>query len=202
MQDVLEGYHRAADREFVSRYEALSSEEIYAPVRDFVPDLPSRVVDIGAGTGRDAAWFAAQGHTVTAVEPVAALREAGKACHSGCNIAWIDDSLPRLSMLAGEGPFDVVTLCAVWQHLDEPARGEALPVIARLLASGGRLVVSLRHGPGGEGRRGFPISVQATLIDSSRCGLRLLHRAEAPSVQAGNRALGVSWTWLVLEKGG
>ena len=202
MQDVLDGYRRAADRDFVDRYEALSSAEVYAPVREFLPDRTLRVADIGAGTGRDAAWFAAQGHRVTAVEPVAELREAGRARHADCDIDWVDDRLPRLSVLAGKGPFDLVTLCAVWQHLDESARAVALPVIARLLTIGGRLIVSLRHGPGGEGRRVFPISVDATLAEALRAGLIVQHRVEAPSIQAGNRALGVSWTWLVLEKGG
>jgi SAM-dependent methyltransferase len=202
MLDVLEGYQQAADARFIARYESISSDAVYAPVREYLPGSPVRIADIGAGTGRDAGWFAAQGHTVTAVEPVEALREAGKRRHRDQDIAWVDDRLPTLRELACREPFHLLTLCGVWQHLDDTARVQAMPVLAGLLELGGKLIVSLRHGPGGAGRRVFPVSVEATLRDARNSGLALLHRAAAPSVQQGNRALGVSWTWLVLRKTG
>ena len=74
--DVIQGY-AAASVEMIPRFEAISSAQLYMPVADLLPASPSRIVDIGAGTGRDAAWLAGMGHDVTAVEPVDALRRGG-----------------------------------------------------------------------------------------------------------------------------
>ena len=55
----------------VPEYERLSFEEIRAPVLDLLPECDACILDVGAGIGRDAAWFAANGHNVVAVEPSA-----------------------------------------------------------------------------------------------------------------------------------
>jgi SAM-dependent methyltransferase len=200
MQEVLEGYAAAATPDFIAAYDGLSPEDIYAPVIDLFPSHPARIADIGAGTGRDAAWFAHRGHEVLAVEPVRALREAGQALHPSANIAWLDDCLPHLNAVRLDAAFDLVTLCAVWQHLPDDERTIAMPRLARILALGGLLILSLRHGPGAEGRRVFPACPDMTIELAHACGLQLRRRRSAESVQAGNRAMGVSWTWLAFTK--
>lgn len=195
MNDVLASYAAAATPEMIAGYDALSPEQIYASVRDFLPRDPARIADIGAGTGRDAAWFAAQGHRVLAVEPVRELREAGRKRH-GDGIEWLDDRLPDLASLAG--PFDLVLLCAVWHHLDPADRARAMPALAQVTAPGGRLILSLRHGPG---HHAFPTPPDETIDLAAASGLDLVHRAEAEAVHPESRALGVHWTWLVLSKG-
>lgn len=195
---VLAGYE-ADGQDLVDRFEAIDPAGLYAPVALFIPAARARIADIGAGTGRDAAWLAGLGHAVVAVEPVAALREAGRALHP--ELAWIDDRLPKLSGLRGER-FDRVLLSGVWQHLDDRARAEAMPVLADLLARNGVLVMSLRHGPGAPSRPVWPVDAQATVALARDAGLRLVHRAEAASVQAGNQAAGVTWTWVCFERQG
>ena len=98
------------------------------------------------------------------------------------------------------GTFDLVILCAVWQHLGDEDRAIAMPRLATMIVPGGRLVMSLRHGPGAEGRRVFPVSSDETIDGARAGGLRLIRRYDADSVQASNRAIGVSWTWLAFEK--
>jgi SAM-dependent methyltransferase len=200
MQSVLEGYAAAATPDFIAAYDGLSSESIYEPIVDLLPCRNAKVADIGAGTGRDAAWFADKGHEVLAVEPVRELREAGQALHSSMNIMWLDDRLPHLRAVRPCGSFDLVTLCAVWQHLPDKERTIAIPGLARIIAPGGLLVMSLRHGPGAPGRKVFPVSPDMTVEMAQACDLRLLRRQDSESVQAGNRAMGVSWTWLAFEK--
>jgi SAM-dependent methyltransferase len=200
MQRVLEGYAAAATPDFIAAYDGLSSQSIYEHVVDLFPCRNARVADIGAGTGRDAAWFADQGHEVLAVEPVRELREAGQALHPSRNITWLDDRLPHLRAVRSCGSFDLVTLCGVWQHLPDKERTIAIPGLASIIAPGGILVLSLRHGPGAQGRKVFPVSPARTVETAQACDLRLLRRQEAESVQAGNRAMGVSWTWLAFEK--
>lgn len=200
MQDVLEGYATAATAEFIAAYDGLSPESIYEHVIDLFPPHNAKVADIGAGTGRDAAWFAYKGHEVLAVEPVRELREAGQALHTAAKINWLDDRLPHLSAALTCGVFDLVTLSAVWQHLTEGDRAIAMPRLAAMVAPNGMLILSLRHGPGATGRRVFPVSSDTTIERALACGFRLLRRQDANSVQAGNQAMGVSWTWLAFEK--
>jgi hypothetical protein len=68
-----EGYAAEAEA-LVAQYESLSFADVRRPVRHLFPTAPCGVVDIGAGTGRDAAGFTALGHRVVAVEPTAELR--------------------------------------------------------------------------------------------------------------------------------
>src|SRR6202035_2712751 len=64
----------AAEAEELSRcYESIPFADAHRAVLHLMPTAPSRVLDIGSGTGRDAAWFAAQGHRVVAVEPTGAM---------------------------------------------------------------------------------------------------------------------------------
>ncbi|EYR83678.1 SAM-dependent methyltransferase [Shinella sp. SUS2] len=202
MNDILKGYAAAATPALIERYEAFDPAALYAPVLDLLPRAPGRVADIGAGTGRDAAWFVRQGHTVLAVEPVQPLREAGLARHGDVGIVFLDDDLPHLARVRDHGLFDLVTLNGVWHHLDAPARAVALPVLANMLRPGGRLVFALRHGPGAPGRPAFRLSDEETIDAAARCDLTLLRSRKAESHQAGNRALGVDWTWMVFEWSG
>jgi SAM-dependent methyltransferase len=199
MNDVLSGY-AAASAGLVARFEAISSAELFAPVCDLLPKSPARITDIGAGTGRDAAWFAANGHRVLAVEPVEGLRTAGMALHADPRIAWLDDRLPELSAARREPRFDLVILCAVWQHLDDEDRAIAIRHLAGVTASGGLLILSLRHGAGAPDRRVFPVSVEIVVGSARREGFAVVRATEAASVQASNHAAGVRWTWLALRK--
>lgn len=197
MNEVLAHYAAAATPALIAGYDSLPPEQIYAPVRDFLPRDPARIADIGAGTGRDAAWLAAQGHRVLAVEPVRAFREAGMALHD--RIEWLDGQLPELAGLRSHGPFDLLLLCAVWHHLDAAARARAMPAMARIIAPGGLLILSLRH-DSYPSKGSFPAPPDETIALACAAGLLLTHRAEAESVHPDSRANGVRWTWLVLAK--
>jgi 2-polyprenyl-3-methyl-5-hydroxy-6-metoxy-1,4-benzoquinol methylase len=200
MKRILSRYAAAANAELIARFEAISSHDVYSPVLNLLPTKPVRMADIGAGTGRDAAWFAGQGHHVLAVEPVEELRTAGMTLHDSHRIEWLDDQLPELAKARATGVFDLITLCAVWQHLDDDARQLAIANLARMTTADGLLIMSLRHGLGADGRQVFPISADETISAAGLCGFELVQRTEAASVQAGNRANGVCWTWLALRK--
>lgn len=108
--------------------------------------------------------------------------------------------MPTLGEVSPHGTFDLVTLCAVWQHLSDEDRAFAMPRLATIAARNGVIIMSLRHGPGAIGRRVFPVSSDMTVEMAQACGLRLIRRQDANSVQASNQAIGVSWTWLAFEK--
>jgi protein-L-isoaspartate O-methyltransferase len=68
-----EGYAEEA-KDLFKRYESISGAETHKAVLHLIPAAPAHILDVGAGTGRDAAWFASMGHRVTAVEPTEAMR--------------------------------------------------------------------------------------------------------------------------------
>ena len=193
-----EGYREQADM-LVERYESIVFAELHRAVLHLLPTIPSDIIDIGAGTGRDAAALAMMGHRVTAVEPTAALRERAMALHPSPHITWIEDSLPELATVRASGEtFDVVMLTAVWMHLDAGERSAAMPHVAALARPGGGVIMSLRHGPIPVGRRMFEVTADETITLARAHGLRCVLTALTPSVQAENE--GVTWTRLAFER--
>jgi len=195
-----EGYAERADV-LIEQWRTISFADRHTPVLPWIPQAPSRIADIGAGIGTDAAGLAALGHTVLAVEPVDAFRDAARALHASPRIEWLDDSLPELvALLARRETFDVVMLSAVWMHLDAPQRDRAMGRVAALLRDGGVSIMSLRHGPVPAGRRMFEVSADETIRLALARGLRLVRELHTASVQPANRANGVTWTRLVFDK--
>lgn len=176
------------------RYERVTFEDAFAVFLPYLPAPGCRIVDIGAGTGRDAAWLAARGYEVTAVEPVAEMRAAARQLHPGANVRWVDDALPELGRLSGE--FGLVQLRAVWMHLDAGERARALPRVAALLANGGRVILTLRHGPVPAGRRMFEVTPEEIIDGAGVLDLTLVYQGQSEDTLG--RA-GVTWTDLVLE---
>ncbi|WP_354641545.1 class I SAM-dependent methyltransferase [Kitasatospora camelliae] len=182
------GYREAA-QELAEQYEAVSFEQVHGEVLHLLPGTPSRVLDVGAGTGRDAAALAARGHRVVAVEPTLELR-----VHRNGGFRWLSDALPELPSVAGE--FDLVLVTAVWMHLELGEREAAMRRLAGLLASGGRMLLMLRHGPVPVGRRMFEVSADETVALARQFGLAEVFRSVRPD---GYRRSGVTWTHLALE---
>jgi len=150
---------------FAAQYEGVTFEQIH---RTWLRLLPSvgRALDVGAGSGRDAAALAELGWTVTAVEPSALLAEARRR-HPGLGIEWIEDHLPALSRVSPT-PFDLVLANAVWMHIPADDAETAFGALADRLAPGGRLVITYR----------------TSSVDASR-GMRSVDERELPSFAAG-----------------
>ena len=184
--------------ELLKRYESISFPDTHRSVMHLIPTEACRVLDIGAGTGRDAAGFAARGHRVVAVEPTEEMRRGAMALHPSPLIEWVDDSLPDLANVRARGEqFDVVMLTAVWMHLDERQRRRAIPNVAALLRNGGVMIMTLRHGPVPPGRRMFEVSAEETIALAAPLGLDcVLNRPAESSL----RQPGVSWTRLAFQK--
>jgi SAM-dependent methyltransferase len=195
-----EGYAEQAEDLF-RRYEGIAAADAHRAIRHLIPTPPCRVLDIGSGTGRDAAWFASLGHRVVAVEPTDALRLSAMALHPSPQVEWFDDSLPDLALLRSRGEtFDLVMLTAVWMHLDEPQRRRAMPNLAALARVNGTVIMKVRHGPVPPGRRMFEISPEETIELARAYGLHPVLNLRTESSQEANRLAGVTWTNLALVK--
>ena len=182
--------------EAVPVYEAADPALLHAWLEGLLPASPGLVADIGAGSGRDAAWFASLGHEVLAVEPSAAMREHGAGLHAHTRIRWLADCLPSLAVTLRLGlPADVVLLGAVWQHVAPADRPRAFRKLIGLMRSGGLLVITLRHGPD-DGRGMHPVSLDEVERLAREHGLAVVRIDRSPD--ALGRA-GLSWTNVALR---
>lgn len=191
------GYAEQAAK-LIERYERVTPEEVHEKVLHLIPEGPCRTLDIGAGSGRDAAWLAAKGHTVLAVEPTAEMRAAGMRLHPSPHIEWVDDGLPDLSALSGRDPFDLIMLTAVWQHFDADERARAMTRVAALAKPGALVALLLRHGPVPEGRRMFQVTAHETVALAEAAGFTVL--VDTPRGPLGDTPAGVTWTSLAFRR--
>jgi SAM-dependent methyltransferase len=99
-----------------------------------------RMLDLGAGTGMHADYFAKLGHSVTAVDPVPEMLNEGKKLYQNSNLTFVTDSLPTLEKLGTEC-FDVIYSIAAWQYIKPEDRQAAMARTAELLLPGGTLVI-------------------------------------------------------------
>lgn len=181
-------------REFAVRFEGVAFESIHGPALDLLPSRTGAVLDISAGTGRDAHWFAQAGWDVLAVEPSADLRRQGQLLHPHPRIRWLDDRLPGLQATHRLGQtFDLIWLSAVWMHVAPGDRVRAFRKIVTLLRPGGRLMMSLRHGPGAApGRCGRGRTVGGPARPAGAAGARRARPARPAGCELDSRRAGVA----------
>jgi protein-L-isoaspartate O-methyltransferase len=195
-----EGYPEDAP-ELIKRYESVSSAAVHKPILHLVPTNPCRVLDVGSGSGRDAAWFAAMGHEVVAVEPTKELRVPAMNLHPSPLIEWVDDSLPHLAKIVNRRElFDFVSISAVWMHLDAEQRITGMPVLASLTRQGGTVVMRIRHGPIPPRRRMFEVSAEETIHLARESSLSVVQNIYEESITELDRSVGVSWTRIAFVK--
>jgi len=195
--DAIAAYDARAEA-LAREYEALDPTAYRSTYADLLPTGPDRLaLDVGAGSGRDAAWLRSLGHEVVAAEPSAGMRAAGRELHRGSGIRWIDDRLPGLEAVHALGlSFDVVLLSAVWQHVAPSDRPRAFRKLATLLKPGGLLVVTLRHGPAPPDRPMHGVSVGEVEALARAHGLAV-SRVASRERDARLRP-GVSWTTVCM----
>lgn len=195
-----QGYEEEAP-ELLEHYERITFEDAHRHVLEFFPQSPAAIVDIGSGTGRDAAYLATQGHRIVAVEPTHALRNAAMGLHPSPLIEWINDGLPNLDKITNrEAEFDLTLMAAVWMHLDQEEREKAMPIVASLMKTGGALIMNLRHGPVPKGRRMFEISDKEMLELAKEYQLHPVHQHNGESIMKRNQDAGVTWSHFVFQK--
>ena len=155
--EVVAGYDRHA-HELAAEYERLAFEQVHGVVADLLPEPGASVLDVGAGTGRDAAWFASKGHRVVAVEPSQEMRKAGQNAHKDANIQWLSDRLPALEkVVRSKLTFDLIWLSAVWMHVPPSLRRRAFRKLVSVMSPGASMMVSLRQGPSDPRRPMHPV---------------------------------------------
>ena len=188
-------YEQHATR-LATQYESLSFEDVHSDLIAILPAPGSTVLDIGAGSGRDAAWLATKGFDVVAVEPSEAMLAHARAKHMSPRIQWVSDSLPDLAKVRRLGlSFDLILLSAVWMHIPPTARQRALRKLATLLAPKGRIAISLRLGAPDTERAMYEVSLPELAGLAQQFGLRIVHTSDSKDKLGRSE---VSWTKIVL----
>lgn len=180
-------------------YEALDAEPFRRTYADLLPPAAADrlALDVGAGSGRDAAWLADLGFEVVAAEPAAGLRDEAKRLRPTSPVRWIDDRLPALQSCHQLGlAFDVILLSAVWQHVPRGDRRRAFRKLTALLKPKGLLVIILRFGPSPPDRPMHEVSVGEIESLAREHGLAVT-RTTAPMADSAGRE-DVSWITMCL----
>lgn len=182
----------------VAQYDSVPFESVHKDWLEFIP-LNGSVLDIGAGSGRDARYLESKGLKVFAVEPALDLMELAINKSKYLDIIWLQDSLPTLSNVKSLGiKFNLILLSAVWMHLSPEERHTSIQTLAPLLEIRGKLVVTLRHGEFSDGRTAFPVSADEVKELGDKHGLTIILKTEPTKDQLGRDE--VTWQTLVLEK--
>ncbi|HAS39214.1 MAG TPA: class I SAM-dependent methyltransferase [Microscillaceae bacterium] len=198
-----QGYGHVTQK-FIEATSTISFEALHQDFLKFIPDKPARVLDVGAGIGRDAFELWKMGHQVTAVEPLEEFREAGQQLYSSAPIEWIADALPYLSTLdlnalGNRTSYDFILASGVWHHLDAAEQIKALQRVSELMKPQGVFALSLRNGPAGAGTHVFATNVQQTIQNAKLCGLHPILRLEnQPSLMKNKKD--VHWARLAFQK--
>jgi SAM-dependent methyltransferase len=193
---MIDYYSKNADK-FIGQYEAVSAGDIHKEWSHLIPVTKSLVLDVGAGSGRDATWLAEQGHEVVAIEPAAILRKKAQQLHPSPAIQWLDDTLPSLTKTYKLGiTFDIILLSAVWIHIPPSDRSRAFRKLANLLNPGGKLIISLRHGESPDNRVMHPCSSDEL---KSLAKDHLLNVIKDTTSQDRMGRSAVSWSTVVFE---
>ena len=197
MADPIAGYDTRAT-ELVARYEALRAEEVHAEFLNVLPPGHGRLaLDVGAGSGRDAAWLRGLGYEVVAVEPAKGMREAAQARHVGLGIRWLDDRLPGLTATHRLGlAFDLILLSGVFMHVTPEDRPRAFRKLSTLLKPGGVLLMSVRSGHGAAERPMWPVARGELESYARAYGLAVTQVSEARDL-LGRRD--VRWTTFAFQ---
>lgn len=157
---TIEYYNRNA-ADLFKQYRSVTADQVHRPWLDEYAPSKGIVLDVGAGSGRDAQYFADRGLDVIAVEPAQELAALGQRQQVNGAVTWIQDRLPDMSaVVALQLKYDLILVSAVWMHIPPVDRQRSFRKLSNLLKAGGTLVMSLRHGQPDSERDMFEVSVE------------------------------------------
>jgi SAM-dependent methyltransferase len=181
----------------LQRYESVAAEKVHGWLVDLLPKPPALILDVGAGSGRDAAWLSSRGLDVVAAEPSSKMLAEARNLHPSQKIQWIADSLPSLDRVLRLGlSFDFILLSAVWIHVVPADRARAFRKLVTLLKPGGFIAITLRHGPVDYDRGIYTVSIDE-IEQLARAHGAFVERTITAEDELSRSA--ITWTQLVVR---
>jgi SAM-dependent methyltransferase len=194
-------FYRTRAAELTERYEAVSSSVARYFATSFATG--SRVLDVGAGSGRDLAALVVAGFDGFGVEPADEFRQAALERHPELTGRLVSGVLPDLGEPFG-GQFDGVLCSAVLMHLPESELFDAALALRRVLKPHGRLLLSIPSARNdveaderdAHGRLFKAYTAEELQLLFERLGFQRIGRWEG---EDGQQRIGIRWTTLLLE---
>ena len=186
-------YYNSEASRLADEYEQVPFEAVHATLLPQLPRALAKVLDIGAGSGRDAAALLRMGYKVTAVEPAQGMREIAQALHPELKAEILDDRLPDLGKI-GKERFDLILLSAIWMHLPPNQRVPAMERLKGLLAKNGRIAITIRRGKSSPSQGIYDIDPDDVVKMALEKGLKLVARSDHPDALG---RISVSWSVVV-----
>ncbi|NVK23853.1 MAG: methyltransferase domain-containing protein [Gammaproteobacteria bacterium] len=180
------------------QYNSVTFESVH---RDWLEEIPSEgfVLDVGAGSGRDARYLADRGLSVVAVEPSPGIRDIARQYQIKNKIHWLSDSLPELTdVFSLQTKFDLILLSAVWMHIAPTNRERCIRKLSSLLKPNGKIIISLRHGECSDERVMHPVSADELAKFASQFGLSFKLLSTNQNEDELGRA-GIYWETVMLQ---
>jgi len=191
----MSSFYNENSQELCDQYNSLSFEQVHFSWKPYWPDRGYRVLDVGAGSGRDALWMSERGAEVIGLEPSMPMIEQGKQL-TGDKVTWLCDELPSLKKVGNLAiRFDLILVSAVWMHLAPTHRARAFRKLSNLLSPNGKLVISLRHGEFSDGRKSYPVSVEELERFAQDTALLVRHVSNSDDSLERNN---VTWQTVVM----
>jgi SAM-dependent methyltransferase len=201
-RQTLEFYDRTA-AETAAKYRAVDQSawrKLYAEVFP----VGGRVLDVGAGSGRDVAMLVAMGFNAWGLEPSEQMRAESERAFPELKGKFLPVGLPLPENAEVGGPFDGVICSAVLMHVPESELFDAAFSLKRVLKEKGRLLISVpatRPGLNVEdrdetGRLFKLLQPEYLTLLFERLGFQLLRRWEDSD---GLGRAGVRWNNFLFE---
>ncbi len=137
--ETIRWYDRHA-RSRSRRYEDITLSEVHRYLHMWIPP-DSRVLEIGCGSGRDAAFLASVGHEVTALDASAGMTDQARKLHPGISFLHAPVPLPSDHQLLQESFHGIVSL-AVLMHIPNEELFDFAYQVKRLLKYQGVFICS------------------------------------------------------------
>lgn len=128
-------------REMAVQYQQVDPETINGWWANHLDGQVTSILEIGAGTGRDAKWIRSKrpDASITVVEPSSMFREY---LNKDTSLTVVDDALPDLrKVIHANTKYDLILLNAVFMHVRPDQHQRVFRKLANLLRPGGRLVI-------------------------------------------------------------
>jgi SAM-dependent methyltransferase len=140
MDDLTADFYRRYAADSVAQVEAPESAMSRHFDAAFVPG--ARILDVGAGSGRDLAVLRSRGHDAYGIEPNDAMRAIALQLHPELADRLAPAALPDIGTPFG-GRFDGVVCSAVLMHVADADLGASLQSLVAVLVPAGRLLLSI-----------------------------------------------------------
>ena len=196
-------YYQQHAAETAAKYRSVDLTESRTQFRELFSS-GGRILDIGTGSGRDAAALLSLGFEAFGLEPSEAMRAEAIAAYPQLSGRIFPYGLPLPEDADLGGPFDGLVCSAVLMHVPEEEWFEAAFSLKRLLRHRGRLWISVpldRPGLDSEcrdtaGRLFKPLHPEYLLLLFERLGFKLLRRLEEDD-KLGRT--GIRWASFLFE---